>query len=126
LKLPRALEQRRGKPHRHEEAHKLPSPARCHVDADDPAVGRDGRAAAHAGVERAGEMDALAVAVFDQTVEGAFHDGEAEIERIAHRIQPFAAGQIARHRPLVEGEERRVMLVETDNRQVVRQVDPEQ
>ena len=46
-----------------------------------------GRATAHAGIESPGEVDAFAVAVLHKTVIGAFDDGEAEVEGIAHRIE---------------------------------------
>jgi hypothetical protein len=67
-------------------------------------------------------VDAIVVAVLDQAVVSAFDDGEAEVERIAHGIKTFPLRQTALHRNLVEAEERRVVLVEADDGEVVRQV----
>ena len=52
------------------------------------------RAAAHAGVDRAGKVDVLVVALVDQAVVGALDDGEAQVERIAHRVDALALGQL--------------------------------
>ena len=121
--LANPLHQCRRKTRRHQEAHELAAPPRGHIDADDKAVGGDGRPTAHAGIERPGEVDALVVAVPHQAVIGAFADGEAEVEWITHGIEAFALRQAARHRSFVEGKVRRVMLVEANDREVVRQVD---
>jgi hypothetical protein len=119
------LHQRSGKPRRHEEADELAAPPCGNVDADHSTFGGDGRTAAHAGIERAGEVNLFAVAVLDQPVVGALADGEAEVERVAHRIEPLTFRQIARHRSCAEREERRILLVEAHDREIVRQVDAE-
>lgn len=71
-------------------------------------------------------MDAFVVTMFDQAVIGAFDDGETEVERIAHRVEPLALGHGSVHRRLVEGEERRIAPVELNDREIVRHVHPDQ
>lgn len=92
LLLPGAPQEACRKARRHQEAHKLAADLLGDVDADDAALGIDRGTAAHAGVERAGEVDALVVAALDQAAIAAFDDGEAEIEGIAHRIEALALG----------------------------------
>jgi hypothetical protein len=122
----RAPQQRRGEASGHEEAHEIAAELLRHVDADDGALGADRRAAAHAGIERARKMDAFVVAALDETVIGAFDDGEAEIERIAHGIEALALGELAAERPRIEVEERHVAAVEVHHRKIVGEVDGEQ
>jgi hypothetical protein len=65
------LHQRSGEPRRHEETDELAAPPRGNVDADHSTFGGDGWTAAHAGIERAGEMNLFAVTMLDQPVVGA-------------------------------------------------------
>ena len=87
---------------------------------------RHRRTAAHAGIDRAGEMHARVVALLDEAVVGAFDDREAEIERIAHRVEPLAARRLVLERRRVELEMRKIGAVELDDRDVVGDVDREQ
>ena len=93
---PRVLaagQERHREARRHQEAHLLAVDAARHVDADDVALLVERRAAAHAGRERAAEEDLRIEAAPHQAVVGALHDGEADVERIAERIDALALGQ---------------------------------
>ena len=120
-----ALQQRRGEASGHEEAHQLSAGPLGNVDAYHLSVGAHGRTAAHARIERAGEMHALVIGVLDQAVVGAFDDGEAEIERVAHREQALAFGQAGRL-SCDEFEEPSVALVEPHDGEVVGEIDGKQ
>ena len=76
------------------------------VHADDAPVAARHRPAAHAGIDRAGEMDALVVALVDEAVVRALDDGEAQVERVAHRVDALAFRQARAERTRVELEER--------------------
>jgi len=99
--IPHPLQERAGKPCRDEKAHELATAAGGDVDAGNFAGGRGGRAPAHAGIERAREVDAHVVAAIDEAVIGAFDNGETEIERIAGLagLNPASTGPADRFRP---------------------------
>ncbi len=122
----RTREQRGGLAGRNEEAHELAVEPLGDVDAGDLAGLRHRRSAAHAGIDRAGEMHARVVALLDEAVVGAFDDREAEIERIAHRVEPLAARRGVGDRGRVEVEMRQVRAFELDDREIVGDVDREQ
>ena len=86
-----ALEQLGDKFHRHQKAHLFGAQALGHIDADHTALRVDGRAAAHARVERAAKEDARVEAALHQAVVGAFGDGKAHVERVAEREDALAA-----------------------------------
>ena len=75
---------------RNEEAHLLAVDAARDVDADDMALVVERRPAAHAGRERAAEEDLRIEAALDQAVVGALGDREADVERVAERVDPLA------------------------------------
>ena len=94
-----------------EKAHLLAVDAARDVDADDVAFLVERRAAAHAGRERAAEEDLRIEAAPHQAVVGALRDREADVERIAERVDALAlrerlAGRAKRQR--VEALARRV------------------
>ena len=78
---------------RDQEAHLLAVDAAGDVDADDVAFFVERRAAAHPGRERAAEEDLRIEAALDQAVVGALRHREADVERIAERIDALALGQ---------------------------------
>ena len=89
---PRASE-RGGEGRRHEEADLLAVDPAGDVDADDVAFLVERRAAAHAARERAAEEDLRIEAPLDHAVVGALHDREADVERIAERVDALALRQ---------------------------------
>jgi hypothetical protein len=96
------------------------------VDADDPPVGVGDRAAAHAGIDRAREVDALVVALVDEAVVRPLDDGEAEVEGIAHRVDPLAFREFPFERARVEIEVGNGALGDPHDGEVVRDVDREE
>ncbi len=66
--------------------------------------------------------------MLDKAVIGALDDGEAEIERIAHRVEPLALRQASAQRRGIEGEAcpRRHTVFEPDQREIVGEIDGEQ
>jgi hypothetical protein len=109
---------------RHQEADQFAIEALGDVDAGHRAVGRHAGAAAHAGVDRAGEHQLVVEAARDHAVVGAFGNREAEVERIAHRVQVLAlrqARQLFRHL-----EEAGAVAVDAQHGQVVQHIDRQQ
>ena len=68
----------------------------------------------------------VVVAVLDEAVIGPFDDGKAEVQRVAERIETLALGQAALERRFVEGEERRVVLVDAHECEIIGQIDRKQ
>ena len=87
------LDQRLRERRRHQEAHLLAVAPRGDVDADHAADLVERRPAAHAGVECAAEEDAGVEAALDEPVVVALEHGEADVERVAERVDAFALGQ---------------------------------
>jgi len=91
---PRLFDDTAGEGGRHEEAHLVARGA--HVDAYEGAPLREGGSAAHAGVQRARQVEPLVERVLEQPVVRSLDDAQAEVERVAHRVQ---AGALDRGRP---------------------------
>jgi hypothetical protein len=109
---------------RHQEADQFAIEALGDVDAGHRAIDRHAGAAAHAGVDRAGEHQLVVEAARDHAVVGAFGNREAEVERIAHRVQVLAlrqARQLFRHL-----EEAGAVAVDAQHGQVVQHIDRQQ
>ena len=71
------------KPRGHEKAHQLSAPVRCDVDAEYLPRGIYGRAAAHARIDRTGEMDALVVELFRPAIVDALDDRQSLTQGVA-------------------------------------------
>jgi hypothetical protein len=126
LAFARVVDQGRSEARRHQEADQLAPAPNGHIDAGDAQVGGDGRAAAHAAVDGAGEMDLLVIPALDQPVVGALHDREAEVMRVPQPVEALAVGKPALQRALIELEERPPLTFGAHNRKIVDDIDRQQ
>ncbi len=118
------LEQRLRIAGRHQEADQLAIEPLGYIDASHRAGHRHAGAAAHAGVDRTGEQQLVVEAARDHAVVGAFGNREAQVQRIAQRVQVLALRQCRQLRGDLE--EAGAVAADPQHRQIMQHIDCQQ
>ncbi|MEJ2175554.1 MAG: hypothetical protein P8Y76_11785, partial [bacterium] len=100
---------------RHEKAHQLAAAVGRDIDAEHPPRRVDDRTAAHAGIDRAGEVEALVILLLRPAVVGALDHGQALVQGIAQGEALVALGE----RGVAQGERAGVAAVALQHGEIV-------